>query len=132
MKSRKSTSIMNDVKIGKAELNPPTVFNRSSPNGTFSGLKDSKGDLFHSEGLLHKIKSSTNSPDINLIPNDNTEIIGSTLLELSGISKIDNAETILGDTVADAFLMNSWDDTEIRYSSFLFCRRCHMFILFRE
>ena len=115
MKTRMSTSIMNDVHIAKGELNPPTVFNRSSSNGNLTKDNGNGGDLFHSDAKIPKGHNEKNVLNINRPPADNNEIIGSSLLDLSGISDIDNIETILGDTVADAFLMNSWDDTEIRY-----------------
>merc|ERR1712136_308476 len=41
------------------------------------------------------------------------DVIGSTTIDLPGLTKMTNEETLLGNTVADAFLMNSWDDTEI-------------------
>ena len=118
LKTSMSTSIMNDVHIAKGELNPPTVFNRSSLNDNLTKVNGNAGKLFNSVATIPKGHNEENVLDINRLPPDNNEIIGRSLLDLSGISDIDNVETILGDTVADAFLMNSWDDTEIRYRKF--------------
>ena len=92
---------MNDVRIGNNELRPPTVFNMSVP-GVFNITTRTNVSAPNRKIQRHSFATK-----------DNT-IIGITTLDLSGYSQIDNAETILGDTVADAFLMNSWDDTEIR------------------
>ena len=118
MKSITSTSIMNNVHIAKGELNPPTVFNRSSSNSNLTKDEGQLGYVLDSNELIPNGHDKENVPDINRPLPKNNEIIGSSLLDLSGISDVDNVETILGDTVADAFLMNSWDDAEIRYGKF--------------
>ena len=110
IKNGKFTSIMNDVVIKENELRPPTLL-----NNTFIV---NKTKVNQSQGSkLEFLKPTTLGLSIPLKHNrsqiDN-EIIGSTKLDLSGMSKMDNMETLLGNTVADAFLMNSWDDTEIR------------------
>ena len=109
-KDGKFTSIMNDVVIKENELRPPTLLNH-----TFDA---NKTEVSQSDGnKLEFLKPTTLGLSIplkhNRSQNDN-EVIGSTKLDLSGIYKLDNTETLLGNTVADAFLMNSWDDTEIR------------------
>ena len=110
IKNGKFTSIMNDVVIKENELRPPTLL-----NNTFIV---NKTDANQSQGSkLEFPKPTTLGLSIPLKHNrsqTDNEIIGSTKLDLSGMSKMDNMETLLGNTVADAFLMNSWDDTEIR------------------
>ena len=156
----KSTSIMNDVAIGKNELHPPTIFNHSSSDVakmTQNGIPNkepNKPDINSSDvGSMtenEEANKEPNKPDINssdvgsmtqngkqnedikesdinmnlgttqknildvnaILTHD--DIIGQTTVELSGQPKMDVEETMLGDTVADAFLMSSWDDIEIR------------------
>ena len=156
----KSTSIMNDVSIGKNELHPPTIFNHSSsddgsmtqnevpnkePNKPDINSSDvasmTENDVANKEPSKPDINSSDvgtmtqngkqnediNESDINMnlgttqknILDVNSilthdDVIGQTTVELSGQPKMDVEETMLGDTVADAFLMSSWDDIEIR------------------
>ena len=155
-----STSIMNDVAIGKNELHPPTIFNHSPSDVakmTQNGIPNkepNKPDINSSDvgSMTENEEANTepNKPDINSsdvgtmtkngIQNDeinesdmninlgttqknildvnailtHDDIIGQTTVELSGQPKMDVEETMLGDTVADAFLMSSWDDIEIR------------------
>ena len=126
MEDAKTTSIMNDVVIGKNELIPPTLRNSSTePAKTESKDAEKVQDLEESNFLIPIKHDFQNLHGINSQTNVD-EVIGRTLVDLSGYVPIDNAETILGDTVADAFLMNSWDDTEIRYQPisvicFIFC-----------
>ena len=104
------TSIMNDVHIKENELRPPTLLNQTS-NVDKINTNELLGDTV---GLM---KPTTSGLEI-LIKNNHSQIdndvIGSTTLDLPGLTKMANEETLLGNTVADAFLMNSWDDTEIR------------------
>ena len=104
------TSIMNDVHIKENELRPPTLLNQTS-NVDKINTNETLGDTVElvkptTLGLAIPIKN-------NHSQNDN-DVIGSTTLDLPGLTKMANEETLLGNTVADAFLMNSWDDTEIR------------------
>jgi len=103
------TSIMNDVHIKENELRPPTLLNQTS-NVDKINTNETLGDTVGSAkpttlGLAIPIKN-------NHSQNDN-DVIGSTTIDLPGLTKMTNEETLLGNTVADAFLMNSWDDTEI-------------------
>ena len=119
----KATSIMNDVKIGNNELKPPTVFNTTNTrvNATANNNKSIEMlmDMDTPPTTPHVVTSKGHDGNYlhwHGFPSNQNEIIGSTLMDLSGLSQVDNTETMLGDTVADAFLMNSWDDTEIRYT----------------
>ena len=183
LRNGESTSIMNDVAIGKNELHPPTIFNHTSSDVasmTQNGVPNkepNKPDINSSDvGSMTEIEEANkepNKPDINSSdvgsmteneveskepnkPDINSsdvgsmtqngkqnedikesdmnmnlgttqknildvnailthdDIIGQTTVELSGQPKMDVEETMLGDTVADAFLMSSWDDIEIR------------------
>ena len=132
-----STSIMNDVAIGKNELQPPTVFNYSSSgvaSMTQNGVpnKESNKPDINSSDVGSMAQNGKQNEDIkesdinmnlgttqkNILDVDtiltHDDIIGQTTVELSGQPKMDVEETMLGDTVADAFLMSSWDDIEIR------------------
>ena len=156
----KSTSIMNDVAIGKNELHPPTIFNHTSsdvasmthnevpnkepnkpdinssdvgsmadnevgrkqPNkpdihssdvGSMTQNGKQNEDIIESDINMNLGTTQKNILDVNAILTHD-DVIGQTTVELSGQPKMDVEETMLGDTVADAFLMSSWDDIEIR------------------
>lgn len=116
LKHGKLTSIMNDVHIKENELRPPTALNSTS---NVNGTKDNQtlGKVFEPKFVVptkHLVKHHSDTDHLQTVD----YAIGSTTLNLTGTSKIDNTETLLGNTVADAFLMNSWDDTEIRCNFF--------------
>ena len=107
----KTNSIINNVKLHNIELRPPTLQNLST-----AASDDTSNNKVKFPAPNYGIPNETSKTDSNwhsFLPNSET-IIGNTATTLTGVTEIDNVETLLGDTVADAFLMNSWDDTEIR------------------
>ena len=113
LKHGKLTSIMNDVHIKENELRPPTALNHTF---NVNETKDNQnlGSEFEPTIVIPTKHLSNGHVDNDKPLLSYEDIIGSTTLDLSGASIFANEETLLGNTVADAFLMNSWDDTEIR------------------
>ena len=107
----KTNSTTNEVKIHNIELRPPTLLNltRASSDDTTNKKLEFQAPTYGKPNEAGERGANWHSFPLNV-----DEIIGSTATTLTGVTKIDNVETLLGDTVADAFLMNSWDDTEIR------------------
>ena len=129
----RSTSILDGVKIKDNELRPPTLTNMTTKaeNQTDNGGSDKYQPSLANSTQFGKF---VNQPDyenggqqddssVHLMSNG--IIVGRVGMDLPGLTQEnDNLETLLGYTIADAFLMNSWEDTQVRYRA-IFCNQAY-------